>query len=126
MGFPFGLMTTRPEGPETGANQPVSENRWFSLDAHSDFWEARSCTNEIPGFVPDSTARHWRALLFLGFVSPQKLIDGRTNQFVRRRSVSENLVPFKDTGATPRGVVRLYKALRGSFDLRISSPATVE
>ena len=22
---------------------------------------------EIPGFVPDSTARHWRALVFLGF-----------------------------------------------------------
>ena len=40
--------------------------------------------NEIPGFVPDSTARHWRALLFLGFVSPQKLIDGAPNQFDAR------------------------------------------
>ena len=59
----------------------------------------------------------------LGFVSPQKLIDGRTNQFVRRASVSENVVPFKDTDATPRGIAPAYKALRGSFGLRISSPA---
>jgi hypothetical protein len=74
MGFPFGLVTTRPEGPETGANQPVSENGMFSLDARSEFWEARSCLHtEIPGFVPDSTARHWRALLFLGFVFSAKV-----------------------------------------------------
>jgi hypothetical protein len=31
MAVPFGLLTTRPKGPETGANQPVSGKGYFRL-----------------------------------------------------------------------------------------------
>jgi hypothetical protein len=72
----------------------------FSLDAHSEFWEAPCAAQSFPVFVPDSTARHWRALLFLGFVSPQKLIDGAPNQSVRAGSLTQDLAKFNEIAAS--------------------------
>ena len=42
---------------------------------------------EIPGFVPDSTARHWRALVFLGVGVPLRTVDdARESIRVARKS----------------------------------------
>jgi hypothetical protein len=68
-GGPFALVTTRPKGPKTGANQSVSAKDDFALDEHLAFEEPRSChRTEVPGFVPDITARPWRVLVFLEWV----------------------------------------------------------
>jgi hypothetical protein len=73
----------------------------FSLDALSDFWDSDFAETE-PHRI--SKARpSWRVLLFLGFVSRKKLIDGRTNQFERRASVTTNVVAFKQLGSNTWG-----------------------
>jgi hypothetical protein len=79
-------VRTRREGPETGANPPVAESDSFPLDQGSDFWETRCCRDiEFPGFVPDSTARHWRAFLFSGVGVPLRTMTTRANQIRERR-----------------------------------------
>jgi hypothetical protein len=57
----------RPEGAENRRKATRERKYDFSLASDRFLGESRSCEgNEIPRFTPDCTARHWRALLFLG------------------------------------------------------------
>jgi hypothetical protein len=50
----------------------------FPLDLGADFREIWFCDEtQIPRFTPDCTARHWRALLFLGFAFSVLLVEAR-------------------------------------------------
>jgi hypothetical protein len=61
-------MGTRPEGPEIGAKLPVAETVLFPLDLGSVFGGKSILRQiEIPPVLTGITARHWRALLFVGF-----------------------------------------------------------
>src|ERR1022692_4731248 len=65
----LGVVDKPPGGAEKSAqNNPLAKVH-FSLASDRVLGESRSCRrNEIPRFTPDCTARHWRALLFLGYV----------------------------------------------------------
>ena len=93
-----------PEGPETGANQPVSGKLGFPLDVRSDFWEPRAC-HSLRFSASCRTARPATGGLFcfMGFdFLPERLRCG-ANQFAPRASLWENLVPFKRADTTPCG-----------------------
>jgi hypothetical protein len=63
------VVVKPPEGPKIGAKQPVSETMIFRL--HWIGFSGRVGLvpeHEIPRFTPDCTARHWRALLFVGLL----------------------------------------------------------
>jgi hypothetical protein len=67
----LGLWDNRPEGPKIGAKQPVSESIIFRLHRIGFWGKVGFSRHEIPRFTPDCTARHWRALLFLGFTNSE-------------------------------------------------------
>jgi hypothetical protein len=76
----LGLWGTRPEGPKIGANQPVSESMIFRLQWIGFWGKVGFSRHEIPRFTPDCTARHWRALLFLGFAYSKHHQARRSNR----------------------------------------------
>ena len=101
MTAPFGLLRTRRRGRKLHPLAKIGS----PLDGCSDFWEPRVCHSiEIPGFVPDSTARHWRASLLLGVGFLPERLRRRENQFARRASLCENLVAFKRADTRTCGV----------------------
>jgi hypothetical protein len=57
---------------------------------------------EIPGFVPDSTARHWRASLFLGLASPQ---NGCTNPRINSRAARVSVKILCNSSAATQQLV---------------------
>ena len=78
-------------------------------------------TTEFSGFVPDSTARHWRALVFLGvgFLLERELTT-RSNQFAHGASLRQNLATFKDRHTTPSQLTR--RAVFGAGLSRMRKP----
>jgi hypothetical protein len=73
-------MKAAGKGPKIGAKQPVSENMIFRLHWAA-FWErfALAEGNELLRFA-GSTARHWRALLFVGFAISENQQARRGNR----------------------------------------------
>lgn len=65
--FSCRLHGNPPEGPEIGAKRPLAEMSFFPLDLRPDFGESRSATTNYSPVSTGITARHWRALLFVGF-----------------------------------------------------------
>src|SRR3954454_12877560 len=112
MQAPFGLLRTRRRGRKSAQISPLAETG-FPLDGCTDFWESLSCNrSEIPGFVPDSTARHWRALLFLGVdFLPERLRRG-ANQFACGASLLEKPATFKRADTPICGVVARCRSSR--------------
>jgi hypothetical protein len=96
------LVTTRPKGPETGANQPVSGKGYFRLTHTLIFGKLATVQIvEIPGFVPDSTARHWRAFLFSGVGVPLNVERHARLMPRAAQSVIANFAAFKRRHTTP-------------------------
>jgi hypothetical protein len=86
------LLKTRPKGPETGANQLVSGKSPFRLTVDLIFGNLVSAAQEIPGFVPDSTARHWRALVFLELNFLPELLRRRRANYSPATEVSAKIL----------------------------------
>jgi len=55
------------KGRKIGAKQPLAETWFFPLDLGPDFGESPFCYERISPVSTGITARHWRALLFVGF-----------------------------------------------------------
>jgi len=88
----LGVMDNRPEGRKPAQNDPLAENK-FPLDSWPDFGESRFATTRISPVSTGTTARHWRALLFLGcFISAEW--QGKTRQ---PRRVNAECESFSDS-----------------------------
>jgi hypothetical protein len=81
MTAPFGLLDNPPEGAGNRREIRLLTETILSALTHAlIFGKLCLLRTEIPGFVPDSTARHWRAFLFLGSVFLSEQVDDAANQ----------------------------------------------
>jgi hypothetical protein len=71
----LGVVDKPPGGSRKSAqNNPLAKTCFFACIGSG--FRGKSVlpqTYEFPRFTPDCTARHWRALLFVGFASPENL-----------------------------------------------------
>src|SRR4051794_3085244 len=99
----------------TGKSAQISSlaETGFPLDGCANFWESHDCDiEEIPDIVPDSTARLWRAFLFLGFDFLPERLRRDANQIARGASLCEKPATFKHADTASRGVVARCRSSR--------------
>jgi hypothetical protein len=86
---PWWLWLNRPEGPKIGAKQPVSEKMIFRLLRALISGKVVLFRNDFSPVHTGITARHWRALLFLGLGISAINSERDTRQRCRMSSESE-------------------------------------